>query len=223
MRVLVAEENADLRQSLIGQLKRAEFAVDAAVNTVEAETCLHTARYDIALFGRIPPQALATNLVKAIRGRGFALPVMILVDSNSPVERAMALEAGADDCLSRRFDSSELLARVRSLLRRPHQYVDRLLTAGNLTLDSSRRTVTIGGRQVYFGPRETALLEQLLRCKGRPATRTLIEESLYCFEDEVTANSIDVVVSRLRTHLRCAGASVFVRTLRSVGYMLDVT
>lgn len=220
MRLLVIEDEPELSELLRSALERAGFAVDA-VSTIEAaEAHLAVAPYAAAVLDLALPDGDGMALLRDLRRRGVALPVLILTARDGPEERVAGLDAGADDYLVKPFHMPELVSRMRALLRRPNAALGVRLEFGNLAFDSLARETTIGGTAVALSARETALLELLLRRQGRVVTRETIEHSLYSFDTTLGSNALEVLVHRLRRKLQDAAAGPQVHTVRGVGYLL---
>jgi DNA-binding response OmpR family regulator len=149
------------------------------------------------------------------------IPVLILTARDGVHDRVEGLNSGGDDYLLKPFAMEELVARMRALLRRPGGVLGLTLKAGNLSFDTTAREVRVAGKTVGASRREMAVLEQLLRRLGRVVPKELIGESIYGFDEDVSANSVEVHISRLRKRLDQAGANVTVHTIRGVGYLLS--
>lgn len=221
MRLLVIEDNRRLA-ALIGKgCEKAGFAVDACHDLDTARAALGTARYDVAVLDLGLPDGDGLDLLSSVRKAGNELPVLVLTARDTVGARVEGLDAGADDYLLKPFAMEELVARLRALLRRPGQALGRTLVAGNVEFDTVAREVSVAGASIAFSRRETDLLEILLRRQGRVVAKEAIEESLYAFDDEVSSNTIEVAVHRLRKRMGEAGANVEVHTLRGIGYLLS--
>ena len=221
MRLLVIEDNRRLA-ALIGKgCEKAGFAVDACHDLDTARAALGTARYDVAVLDLGLPDGDGLDLLSSVRKAGNELPVLVLTARDTVGARVEGLNAGADDYLLKPFAMEELVARLRALLRRPGQALGRTLVAGNVEFDTVAREVSVAGASIAFSRRETDLLEILLRRQGRVVAKEAIEESLYAFDDEVSSNTIEVAVHRLRKRMGEAGANVEVHTLRGIGYLLS--
>ena len=221
MRLLIVEDEADLaaltRQALTG----AGFAVDVAPSLAGAEDHLAVAPYDAIVLdlGLIDGDGL--TLLQRLRRVGNSVPVLILTARDAPEDRVTGLDKGADDYLVKPFHMAELVSRLRALLRRPNAVLGVRLELGNVILDSTSRQTTVNGVRLVLPPRETALLELLLRRQGNVVTRETLEQSLYDFGTTLGSNALEVLVHRLRRRLTEAGASAVIHTLRGVGYLLS--
>jgi DNA-binding response OmpR family regulator len=221
MRVLLIEDNAKLASVVQIGLEKEGFAVDAFTTLSEGEAALSTVRYDAAILDLGLPDGDGISLLKRLRERGSTIPVLILTARDGVHDRVEGLNSGGDDYLLKPFAMEELVARVRALLRRPGGALGLTLKAGNLSFDTTAREMRINGHAVAISRREMAVLEQLLRRLGRVVPKEVIGESIYCFDEDVSANSIEVHISRLRKRLDKAGASITVHTIRGVGYLLS--
>ncbi|MDX2104269.1 MAG: DNA-binding response regulator [Alphaproteobacteria bacterium] len=220
MRLLLIEDETDLSQLIARALERAGIAVDCAVDCDTAAAAWRTVRYDVAVVDRRLPDADGLDLVKERRAQGDRTPVLMLTARDAVADRIAGLNAGADDYMLKPFDMDELVARVKALLRRPRGVLGAILEAGNIALDTVNRSVEVAGAAVLLTRREMALLELLMRREGKVLAKSVIEDSLYSHDDEVSANSIEVAVHRLRRKLEDASATVSVQTVRGVGYFL---
>jgi DNA-binding response OmpR family regulator len=146
---------------------------------------------------------------------------MILTARDGVEDRVKGLDDGADDYLLKPFAMEELIARIRALLRRPGGALGLTLTAGNVSFDTTAREVMVNDASISVSRREMGVLEQLMRRNGRVVPKDVMEDKLYGFGEEVTSNSVEVHISRLRKRLANANASVTVHTLRGVGYLLS--
>lgn len=221
MRILIVEDNRRLAALVAKGCEQAGLAADICHDLEGARAALGTARYDIAVLDLGLPDGDGLEFLAALRRSGNELPVLVLTARDALDARVEGLNAGADDYLLKPFEMEELVARLRALLRRPGQALGRVLVAGNVSFDTVAREVSIGGLMAAFSRRETDLLEILLRRQGRVVPKDAIEESLYAFGDEVSSNSIEVAIHRLRKRLGEAGADVEVHTLRGIGYLLS--
>lgn len=221
MRVLIIEDNRRLAALIAKGCEAAGFAADTCNDLEEARAALATARYDIAVLDLGLPDGNGLDLLSSLRRKGSELPVLVLTARDALESRVEGLNAGADDYLLKPFAMEELVARLRALLRRPGQALGRKLTAGNVEFDTVAREVSVGGVPTVFSRRETDLLEILLRRQGRVVPKDAIEESLYAFGDDVSSNTIEVAIHRLRKRMADAGADIEVHTLRGIGYMLS--
>lgn len=221
MRVLIVEDNRRLAALIAKGCEAVGFATDTCNDLEEARAALATARYDIAVLDLGLPDGDGLDLLSSLRRKGSELPVLVLTARDALESRVEGLNAGADDYLLKPFAMEELVARLRALLRRPGQALGRKLTAGNVEFDTVAREVSVGGVPTVFSRRETDLLEILLRRQGRVVPKDAIEESLYAFGDDVSSNTIEVAIHRLRKRMADAGADVEVHTLRGIGYMLS--
>lgn len=220
MRLLLIEDETALLDMLQRSLVRAGFTVDVAATAEDARDALATSRYDAMVLDLGLPDEDGLTILRDLRARRDSTPVLILTARDGVEDRVAGLNSGADDYLLKPFAVDELIARLKALLRRPNGALGIVLQAGNISFDTIGRTVTIDGRALPLTAREMTLLENLLRRVGRVVPKRYLEERIYGFEDEVTPNSLEVLLHRLRRKLTGGGFSGEIHTVRGVGYLL---
>lgn len=223
MRILLVEDNERLRELTQRQLRDAGFAVDAVGDLAGADAAARAERYDAVVLDLGLPDGDGGSFLRSLRARGHAIPVIVLTARDALDDRVSHLDAGADDYLAKPFAAPELAARLRALLRRPGQMLGGTLTLGDVALDVASRTGSARGEPLALSRREVALLELFLRRAGRVVTKSEIERSIYGFDDEVSGNTIEVLVHRLRRRLSDAGSGIALDTLRGIGYVMRDT
>lgn len=220
MRILAIEDERELGQLLCSAMEKAGFAADLARSIDDAQDHLALVVYDAAILDLSLPDGDGLSLLRGLRRSNRTLPILILTARDAPEDRVIGLDAGADDYLVKPFHMPELVARVRALLRRPNAALGVTLTLGNVSLDTTARAVEIGGRDVGLTPRETSMLEILLRQQGKVVPRETMEQRLYSFDAQLGSNALEVLLHRLRKRLAEAEASVTIHTVRGVGYLI---
>ncbi len=220
MRLLLVEDNARLCELVRQALAADGFAVDVAQTLRAAEEFLERTAYDLIVLDLGLPDGDGLTLIKALRARAQAVPILVMTARSGLDDRILGLDLGADDYLVKPFATGELAARCRALLRRPGGVLGSMLTAGNLAFDSNARRATIAGTPAEIPPRELSLLELLLRRYGQVIPRANLERGLYAMGEEVSPNALEAAVSRLRRRLAAAGADVTIHTVHGIGYAL---
>ncbi len=216
MRILLVEDDAMIGEALRKALREDGFALDWVRSAEHADTALATARYELMLLDLGLPGRDGIALLRALRARGDALPIMIITARDAIADRVSGLDAGADDYMVKPFAVDELAARMRALLRRRTGRGDPVLRCGPIAVDPATREVTLDGVPVSLSAREYALLLALLDRPGAVLSRGQLEERIYGWGEEVGSNAIEVHVHALRRKL---GADR-IRTVRGVGYAL---
>lgn len=220
MRLLLIEDETSLLDLIQRNLVRAGFTVDAVGTADLARSALSTSRYDAVILDLGLPDEDGLIVLREMRSRRDATPVLILTARDDVEDRVTGLNSGADDYLLKPFAMPELVARLKALLRRPSGALGVVLEAGNVRFDTTGREVTIDGKPLALTAREMSLLENLLRRSGRVVPKRHLEERVYGFDDDVTPNSLEVLLHRLRRKLAGGGFSGEIHTVRGVGYML---
>jgi len=223
VRLLVIEDENRLSGILKSKFGDIGFAVDIAGSAADASAALELINYDAAILDLGLPDGDGLAVLTAARRIGKALPILILTARDAVEDRVAGLNAGADDYLTKPFAITELIARIKALLRRPGGVLGMTLEAGNLRLDTVGRDLTIGGMSVRLSRRELAILEQMMRRFGRIVPKAVLEEKLYGIDEEPDSNPIPVHIHHLRRQLDAAGASLMIHTIRGVGYILAET
>ena len=220
MRVLLVEDNHRLATIVAEALRGAGFAVDAVATAGDAEAAAAALQYDVIVLDLGLPDGDGLQVLQGLRAAGHGVPVLILTARDGLEDRVNGLNLGADDYVLKPFDMPELIARLHALLRRPGGALGAELVSGNLHLDTISREAMIDGAVLPLSRRELSVLEHFMRRAGRVVPKTLLEESLYGYDDSGSANSVEVAVHRLRKKLVEAGAEVAIHTLRGIGYLL---
>ena len=223
MKILVVEDETKTGTYLKQGLVEAGFVVDLASNGFDG---LHLATgegYDLAILDVMLPGIDGWQILQGIRRAGNDMPVLFLTARDQIEDRVKGLELGADDYLVKPFAFSELLARVRTLLRRGSKAKDaESLRAADLELDLLRRRVTRGGRRIDLTAKEFGLLELLLRRQGEVLPRSLIASQVWDMNFDSDTNVVEVAVRRLRAKIDDDFEVKLVRTVRGMGYVLEV-
>jgi len=219
MRILISEDDAALAEALRFALTQAGFAVDWVDNGLAADEALKTAGFGLLILDLGLPKLDGLEVLRRLRRRNDALPVLILSGREQPEEKVAGLDLGADDYLVKPFSLNELQARVRALLRRGHGTAAPVLTYSDLSFDPVARTATIRGHALSLSMHELSVLEVLMRRFGRVVSKEQLVEQIYNYDQEVSQNAIEVYVHRLRKKI--SGTGVMVRTLYGRGYVLD--
>ena len=220
MRLLVVEDEARIAEIVRTALLRDGFAVDVLSLCADAREALATTPYDAAILDLGLPDGDGLKLLKELRGKGNAVPVLVLTARDAVEHRVAGLDAGADDYLIKPFAMAELVARTKALLRRPGGALGTTLRSGNVAFDTIGRDLTVANKNVLMPRREMAILEHLMRRMGRVVPKSLLEDKLYGLDDELESNAIPVHVHHLRRKLADSGATVEIHTVRGIGYLL---
>lgn len=221
MRLLLVEDNDRLAAFVGKGLVDSGFTLDRVGTLAEAASAVLAGQFDAVVLDLGLPDGDGVHWLKTQRANGLMTPVLMLTARGSTVEKVVGLNAGADDYLTKPFEMTELVARLKALLRRPGGALSLNLEVGNVDFDTLHRDVKVRGNRLILSRSELTLLELLLRRAGRVVQRRALEEGLYGFDDIVGPNSLEAHVSRLRRKLEESGATVRIHALRGVGYMLD--
>ncbi len=221
MRFLVVEDNASLQALLAAHLRDRGFAVDTAATGAAALACAGAATYDAVILDLGLPDMDGLDVLRWMRAGAHAgVPALILTARDAVAERVAGLDAGADDYILKPFETVELDARLRAVLRRPGARLQPVHRFADLSFDSANRAASREGVAIDLTPREAGLFEMLIRAGQSIVVRDALVERLYGQGEDVSGNALEATVSRLRRKLVAAGSRVRIDTLRGIGYRL---
>lgn len=221
MRVLIVEDEVRLARSLKKAIETMpSYVADICLDGTDGEHLALTENYDLILLDLMLPGVDGLTLLQAVRAAGRRTPVLVLTARAGKQDVVRGLDYGCDDYLSKPFDMGELLARIKSLVRRSYDRPDPLLRVGDLTIDTHRHVVERGGRSHVLPALEYRLLEYLAYNAGRVVSKTEILEHLYDYNWEKFSNVVEVYVSALRRRLDGPGTQGIIHTIRGQGYVL---
>lgn len=224
MKILVVEDEHKIANAIRKGLQQESFAVDV---TYDADDGLASARaddYDLIILDRMLPGDMdGVGVCKTLRSEGVHTPILMLTAKGAVRDRVVGLDAGADDYLVKPFAFEELLARVRALLRRPQDSLGVKLEVGDLTLDTATYEVRRDDTTIDLSQREFALLEYLMRNKGRTLSKEMIIQHVWSYDADVLFNTVEVYIGYLRNKIDrpFRGSSQLLKTVRGFGYKLD--
>jgi DNA-binding response OmpR family regulator len=216
MRILLVEDDPLLGDGVRAGLKLADYAVDWVRDGEAGRLALLDQAYDACVLDLGLPRRDGLSLLRDLRARGNATPVLILTARDSSADKVAGLDAGADDYLVKPFDLAELQARLRALIRRAGGAATPTLSHAGVVLDPAARRVSLDQQAVALSAREFALLHDLLSHKNRIRSRAELEESLYAWGEEAESNTVEVYIH----HLRKKFGADFIRTVRGLGYVV---
>ena len=220
MRILIAEDDHVLADGLLRSLRAAGAAVDHVASGTEADAALMTNNeFDLLILDLGLPRLHGLEVLKRLRSRGSAMPVLILTAADSVEERVKGLDVGADDYMAKPFSLQELEARVRALTRRGLGTASSIIRHGPLTFDATGRVAYINDQMIDLSARELSLLEVLLQRAGRLVSKDQLVERLCEWGEEVSNNAIEVYIHRLRKKIE--QGPVRIATVRGLGYCLE--
>ncbi len=216
VKLLVIEDETDLRMLLVSMLRDEGYTVDQCSDGEEGLYKAQNWDYNGLILDAMLPGLDGFELLRKLR-RTSRIPVLMLTARDSTADRVRGLDEGADDYLTKPFDNAEFLARVRAVVRRGGIRLDRVLTAGGVRLDTTTMQVTLDGSPVEVTAREFALAEILMRRRGEVVNRDFIYENLFDEDDESVSNMLDVYIYKLRKKL----GKAFIKTRRGAGYVVE--
>jgi DNA-binding response OmpR family regulator len=220
MHVLVVEDEPKMAALIRRVLVAERHVVEIAPDGVTAVALADAGAFDVIVLDRMLPDIDGLTVLRLLRAKSVATPVLMLTALGGVDDRVGGLDAGADDYLAKPFAFSELLARIRALGRRPAAAVEARLAAGDLVLDELRHVAQVGERTVDLSAREFALLGFFIRHANQVVTRQQILDQVWGAEPDVYSNVVDLYVSYLRRKLGELDRSGRLRTVRGVGYTL---
>jgi len=222
MRVLVVEDSRRLAGIIKRGLLEEGYAVDNAYDGEEAEYMAESAPFDLIVLDIMLPKKDGLAVCRDLRAKDVNTPILMLTAKDGVEDRVTGLDTGADDYLVKPFAFSELLARLRALLRREGQAKVQKYQVGDMALDPQSREVWRDGERLELTAKEYAILEYFMRRPNAVVTRTMLGESVWDYEFDGLSNIIDVYVRRLRRKLDREGQPSIIQTVRGAGYRLRV-
>jgi two-component system, OmpR family, response regulator QseB len=217
MDLLLVEDDEMLGDGIQSVLQRRGMETDWVRDGMTAMQSLKSCRYDVLLLDLNIPWLSGLEVLARLRGGGNQIPVLVLTARAEVVDRVAALDSGADDYMVKPFDIDELCARIRALHRRHNGQEPMRLQHGELLLDPSSRTVMLRGSDISLSVKEFDILRALMENMGRVMSRRKLNETIYCLDDEVESNAIEVHIHHLRKKL----GEHPIRTVRGVGYVIE--
>jgi DNA-binding response OmpR family regulator len=220
MQILLFEDHDRLAMSIVKGLADFGFGVDRFACAADGLCAMKAIAYNGIILDLGLPDRDGIDVLRELRERDRRTPILVLTARDGIDDRVAGLDAGADDYVLKPCAMKELAARLRALLRRPGRSLGAMLTAGNVRLDVTSRQVTVSGSVVRFTRREIGALELLMRREGQVVSKAALEGGLYGLSKDVSANAIEVLISRVRRRLDAAAANCSIHTLHGIGYLL---
>uniref|UniRef100_A0A7C3Z242 Response regulator transcription factor n=1 Tax=Desulfobacca acetoxidans TaxID=60893 RepID=A0A7C3Z242_9BACT len=220
MRILVVEDEVKVASFIKKGLAEEGYAVDLAPDGREGLLLAADGVHDLIILDINLPGLDGLAVLKKLRWAGVKTPVLLLTVRATIEDKVLGLDTGADDYLTKPFSFTELLARVRALLRRRAEAEPPVLQVADLSLDPARRLVRRGGEKIELTAKEYALLHYFMRHPGRVLTRTMIAEHVWDYDFDAMTNIIDVYVNHLRRKIDAGRQPKLIHTVRGVGYVL---
>ena len=221
MRLLLAEDEKELSNALVTVLKHNNYSVDAVYNGQDAFDYIDSGNYDGAILDIMMPKMDGITVLKEIRKKGNAVPVLMLTAKAEIDDRVLGLDSGADDYLTKPFNVKELLARVRAMTRRQTEVTDSVLSFADLTLDRSTYLAEVGEKNIRLGNKEYQMLEMLMTNPGQIISVEQFMGKIWGYDSDAELNTVWVFISYLRKKLTSLGAHVQIKATRGLGYSLE--
>jgi DNA-binding response OmpR family regulator len=219
MRILLVEDEQNVAAFIKKGLEEEFYTVEVAIDGEEGLNIATTANYDLIILDLMLPKINGIELCKRLRNSGIKTPILMLTALDAVVKKVEGLESGADDYLTKPFAYSELLARIKALLRRTADQISEL-ALDDLRMDLLSRRVFRGDREIILTPKEFSLLEYMLRNKGRVLSRTQILENIWGYNFDPGSNTVDVHIKFLREKIEKGHTTRLIHTVRSAGYVM---
>jgi len=216
MRVLLVEDDAMIGEAVLDLLRSEHYAVDWVRDGVMADQAAKTETYDLILLDLGLPGRDGLEVLRSLRARRSTVPVLVATARDAVADRVAGLDAGADDYIVKPYDTDELLARIRALIRRSAGRAEPVYSHKGVTLNPATREATVNGQPVVLSAREWAVLEPLLARPGVVLSRAQLEAKLYGWKDDISSNAVEVYMHGLRRKL---GAQL-IETVRGLGYVV---
>lgn len=222
MRILVVEDEPAMAQVIRWGLEDANYVVDVASDGAQGLQMATESAYSLLVLDLMLPRMTGWQVCEELRARCNRVPILMLTARGAVDDRVRGLDLGADDYLGKPFDFTELLARVRALLRRDKVHRARVIRIADLEIDTAARRVTRAGVEIGLSCREYDLLEALATREGQVLTREVIQERIW-MDDESYSNTVDVRIGHLRRKVDAGHSVRLIHTVRGVGYTLRRT
>ncbi|WP_130836089.1 response regulator transcription factor [Lachnoclostridium sp. Marseille-P6806] len=222
MRILLAEDEKRMAAALVALMKQEKYDVDHAADGASALAALESGVYDIAVLDVMMPEVNGFEVARRARSRGIKTPILMLTAKSQLDDKVEGLDNGADDYLTKPFQTKELLARLRALGRRNVSFQDNKRRFGDLSLDTSNASLScdLTGQSVRLGEKELRILEYMFDNRGQIMTREQLAVKIWGFENETEYNNVEVYMSFTRKKLAFVGSNVQIKAVRGLGYEL---
>ncbi len=219
--ILVVEDDPEIAETIIEELRRHGYAPSHAATGGQAMTCIERAAFDLMIIDRMLPETDGLSIIESLRKENASTPILIISALGEVEDRVDGLRTGADDYLIKPFSLAEMGARVEALLRRPLQARTTVLRAGALSLDLLKRKATLDGADVELSAREFQLLEYFMSRPGQLVTRDMLFEKVWKYRFSPQTNVIDVHISKLRRKIDKDKSRSYIQNVRGCGFMFD--
>ena len=223
MRLLFAEDDRDISKAVKTLLERSGYSVDVVFNGQDAIDYIESGEYDGVILDWMMPKRSGIEVLTQMRAKGFSAPVLILTARDSVDDRVKGLDTGADDYLPKPFAASELLARIRAMLRRKEDYKHDVIKFSDIELDKSAMSITCNKKSVRLNNKAFQLMEMLVEHPGAVLSIDQIMERIWGWDSDSEVNVVWVNISFLRKKLTELGAHAKIKAVRGVGYSLENT
>ncbi len=221
MRVLVVEDEKDLNSIICSKLVKEGYNVDACYDGQAALDYMEAENYDGAIMDIMIPNKDGITVLREMRNAGIQVPVLFLTAKTETQDIVRGLDAGASDYMTKPFEFSELMARLRVMLRTQNPVNENVITCGSLVVDMNNRQAIRDGKVIDLTVREYAILEYLARNRNVVVTREQIRVNIWDIDDDVNSNVIDVYIRYLRRKIDDNYEEKLIHTIRGVGYKLE--
>lgn len=221
MRLLLAEDEKELSHALVTVLKHNNYSVDAVFHGQDALDYILAGNYDGVILDIMMPKMDGITVLKKVRESGNSVPILMLTAKAEIDDRVLGLDSGADDYLTKPFSMKELMARIRAMTRRQSDKTDTVLSLGNIRLDRSTFMLSSEKERLRLANKEFQMLEMLMSNPGQVISSEQFMDKIWGFDSEAELNVVWVYISYLRKKLSALGASVTIKAVRGLGYILE--
>ncbi len=223
MKILLVDDERALTEALATILRKNKYLVDVAFDGEEGLDCALTGLYDLIVLDIMMPKIDGLNVLKLLRQQKIDTPILMLSAKSEISDKIDGLNLGADDYLTKPFNTEELLARVKALLRRKESFTGDTLSFSDISLSRDTFELIRGEKKITLGKKEFQILEMLIMNNGKSIDKEKFIEKIWGYDTDAEYNTIEVYVSFLRKKLGAVGAKTEIKSIRGVGYMLGET